>query len=90
MLTRIPELAIEESEARSMAEAVTRVSRHYPALDNISEKAIDHANLAVVLCGIYGTRIAAYSMRRTTEKAKPVQPTNINIVTPDFGGMNAG
>lgn len=81
-ITHTPELQLDESEAKSMSTAAARVARHYPILDKIGDKAIDHANLVVVLSSVYGSRAIAWGMRRTAEKAKP---TEAEIITPNFG-----
>lgn len=53
-----------------VARAGARVARHYPALSRISDKAVDHANFATVLIGVYGVRLLAYRMRKAQEKAE--------------------
>ena len=76
----IPEINLEDSEAKGLADAMARVARHYPVLDKISEKSIDHANLFVQIGGIYGTRFMAIRMRMQAEAAKPTQTPQ--VVTP--------
>lgn len=70
-----PELALDESEAHNLGDAMARVFRHYPMLDKISEKGLDHANLVAQLSMIYGSRFVAINLRRKTEAAKPASAT---------------
>jgi hypothetical protein len=86
-LTKTPEMALDQTEAHLMAEATARVARHYPVLNRISDKAIDHGNLVTVLVGIYGTRVAAIRLRQAAER-RP-QPT-AQVITPQFGGPFQG
>lgn len=65
-LTRIQELELEEEEARKLANASKEVLKHYPL--GLSDKNLAWVNLAVVACGIYGTRLMAFSMRKAAEK----------------------
>lgn len=65
-LTTIRELELEEEEARKLSNASKEVLRYYPI--GMSDKALAWVNLGVVACGIYGTRIMAYSVRRGTER----------------------
>jgi len=73
-LTKTPELELDETEAKRLAEALARVSRHYPILDKIGEKSIDHANLIATVGGIYGSRMVAMKFRRAAENATNVTP----------------
>lgn len=81
-ITKSPEWEIDEGEAKSLAAASARCARHYPILDKVGDKAIDHLNLISVLGGVYGTRIFAYSLRKSSNRAKP---TAAVVITPDFG-----
>lgn len=81
-ITKSPEWEIDEGEAKSLASASARCARHYPILDKVGDKAIDHLNLISVLGGVYGTRIFAYSLRKSSNRAKP---TAAVVITPDFG-----
>ena len=65
-LTTIRELELEEDEARKLSNASKEVLRYYPI--GMSDKALAWVNLGVVACGIYGTRIMAYSVRRAAER----------------------
>lgn len=75
-LSHIPEFEIAESEAKSMAEAFSRVARHYPVLDKISEKTIDHVNLFTVMAGTYGARVMAIKLRLQNEREENATRTN--------------
>lgn len=75
-LSHIPEFEIAESEAKSMAEAFSRVARHYPVLDRISEKTIDHVNLFTVMAGTYGSRVMAVKLRLQNEREENATRTN--------------
>jgi hypothetical protein len=65
-LTTVREFELEEDEARKLSNASKEVLRYYPI--GMSDKALAWTNLAVVACGIYGTRIMAYSVRRAAER----------------------
>lgn len=80
-ITKIREFELDESEARSIATAIARVTRHYPILDKISDSTVDHANLFSVLAGTYGTRIFAYKTRAASENARDVGP-NVTTLHP--------
>lgn len=84
---KAPEFVLDESEAKSLATAFARVSRHYPVLQKIGDKSIDHANLVTAAAGIYGTRIFAWNIRRAGEKARPA---SAQVITPDFRGSGPG
>lgn len=61
---KIPEMALEPSEAKMLAEAVSRVSRHYPAVSAvITGKIADHVSLFTALTAVYGTRLLAIKNR---------------------------
>ena len=94
-ITHIPELAIDEKEAASVADAFVRVARHYPILDKIGDKAVDHVNLLMVMVGVYGSRVAAYKLLKASEaepqkpKAPVVQMVNpVQQFAPDAGAVN--
>ena len=73
-LTKIDEFEIAQAEAKLMASAVARVSRHYPSLQRINASAMDHINLATVMAGIYGTRFMAYKIRMAAERDARKRP----------------
>lgn len=60
-----PEIALEEKEAKSLAEGINAVAKHYPI--EASAKAMAWANLAVVGFSIYGSRAIAVYLRSNME-----------------------
>lgn len=64
-LTKVPELALADEEARSIAKAVARVSEHYDIA--ASEKTLAWVNLAMIAGSVYGPRILAYELRKKAE-----------------------
>lgn len=78
MITRVEEFALDETEAKQMAEALAAVSKHYPTVaEKMGAKSMDHVNLLMVMGGIYGARFAAYKIRT----AKPA-PDNVTVLHP--------
>jgi hypothetical protein len=79
-LTRIPEFGLEEKEAEQLARSVAQVSRHYnvPA---VAPYIIDHVNLVIALCAIYGPRYAAYKIR--TARGVGPEPSSNGITIDD-------
>lgn len=75
-ILKAQEFELSQEEAARIATAMARVSRHYPVLDKINDKAIDHFNLFSVLTGVYGTRFFAWKVRTASDKAKPA-PSNV-------------
>jgi hypothetical protein len=69
---------LDESEAKIMATAFARVARHYPIIEAIGDKGIDHINLISVMGGIYGTRLMAWRLRKATEN----EPSNVTPIRP--------
>jgi hypothetical protein len=68
----VPEFAIDEAESKTLAEAVTNVSKHYPI--GMDEKTVAWCNLAMVASGMYGTRFFAYRMRMRNAGQLRVMP----------------
>lgn len=64
------EFELAQNEAERIATALARVARHYPILEQINDKAVDHFNLFTVLTGVYGLRFMAYKMRTAADNAK--------------------
>jgi len=71
--TGVPELAIEQAEAHSVAAAYVQVARHYPILQQ-SEKVLDWGGLLSALGMVYGTRL--YAMRSKPRPQKAPQADN--------------
>ena len=69
-IVKTPEIALEQVEARQMAEAIANVSRHYDIA--ATQKTLDWANLIMAAGMIYGTRLYAIRAKRVANKpAKP-------------------
>jgi hypothetical protein len=70
---KIPELMLEETEAKQLSDAVSRVSELYeiPLMD---ERTMAWVNLAIVAGGIYGPRVVAAKMNRKKHKGPTIVP----------------
>lgn len=91
-VSKVPELAIAEPEAKQLAAAIGRVSDLYDY--GASERTLAWVNLAVCAGGIYGTRLFAYQMRIRAEdlakKALPApRPSVLPFVGSPFASQNA-
>lgn len=71
-LTRTPELVLAPEEAKTMAEAMGKVSRHYDV--TVGAKAMDWANMAMVAGMVYGSRLVAMRQRGRAAPAMAQQP----------------
>lgn len=60
-MTGVAEFELDTDEAKKLGRGIQNVARHYdiPA----TQKTIDWTNLAMIVAGVYGTRIMAYRMR---------------------------
>lgn len=80
---KVPELMLEESEAKKIAEAGAKVASHYNVI--ASPKTVDWVNFCMVLGMVYGTRLVAVRARLHTEaaakKPQPRKPSD-SVVTP--------
>lgn len=65
-LLDVEELALEESEAKRLNEAVRDVAKHYTVL--IEPKKLALLNLGATCIGIYGTRAIAWRARVKKER----------------------
>jgi hypothetical protein len=65
--TKAPEWELGPEEARAIAEAYTEAAKHYPSL-NIDPKHAAVVNLGTTLSIVYGSRIAAFRMRKNIER----------------------
>src|SRR5207237_1061404 len=70
--TKIPELEIEETEAKKIGEALKRVADQYDTV--VSEKTLAWTNLVSSLSIVYGTRIFAYRARVRTDMDEKISP----------------
>lgn len=90
---RIPEMEIEEAEAKTLAEAIARVEQYYPRVSAVvSGKLAAHGLLAAAIFQVYGTRIAAIGIRLKAEregKSGAVQREG-NVLRPDFAPRSGG
>lgn len=69
-ITKTPELALEESEAGELANALNTVNNFYRV--EVAEKTMAWLNLAMVGGMIYGTRLLAIRERRSSTRAERV------------------
>lgn len=74
-ITSVQELALDQKEAENLANAANNVIRHY-GIPQIAAETADWINLIMVAGSVYGTRVAAYRIRTTMERANnpPPQP----------------
>lgn len=72
----VPELALTESEAKKMSQAIARVAELYDF--GMSEKMLAWSNLMLCFGGIYGTRAFAYSNRMKAEARRKPKVVDIN------------
>lgn len=80
-VTKTPEFAIEESEAKQLATAAANVARHYDM--GATQKTLDWSNLIQCLALIYGSRIYAVRVRKKQEKEDEVI-----VTSPQFSVVN--
>ena len=85
LAARVPEMALEEAEAKLVAEAIGRVSRHYPQVSALlSGKIADHIALFTAVSAVYGTRLVAINARMNKEKA-PAPIASVITMMPNAG-----
>lgn len=82
---KTPEFAIEESEAKKIAEASAKVAAHYNVVAN--PKTVDWCNLAMTLGMVYGTRFMALRARAKAQAKQKPQRSQSGNVTPFPGGI---
>lgn len=82
-ITRTPELALDQGEAKTIAEATSKVAELYDV--TADPKTIAWSNLIMTLGMVYGTRIVAINMRRKDERKKRAQ-SNVAPIRPDIRG----
>jgi len=72
-------MAIEEQEAKTLAEAIQRVEKHYPGMSAVMRgKVMDHVALVGAVGSVYGTRLAAIGIRIKREKDEAKKPPASN------------
>jgi hypothetical protein len=69
----VPEIAMNEPEAKQLAEAYANVAQHYPVLQ-LPDKQLALVNFGSTLAIIYGAKYAAYKMRVAMSRPHVVQP----------------
>jgi hypothetical protein len=76
-MMEVPELQIDEMQARVYADAVKQASRHY--VGAINPKYVDTMNLFCVMGSIYGPAFIAAKKRQSTKQPKAAQPQVVPI-----------
>ncbi len=80
-LTNVPELNLDESEAKKLAKSIEGVTDQYKL--TLDPKVAAYIDLASTVSMIYGPRAFSYYLRKKTEGAQkpqpPVQPRNDNV-----------
>lgn len=81
---QVPELLLDEKEAKQLSDATARVLSHYPV--NIAPQSLDVAQLVMAIGMIYGSRVMAYRVRKSRTAPKPEggateKPKVVNIAT---------
>jgi hypothetical protein len=67
----VPELRIDQQEAKALATAAAEVMKHYPVM--LTEKQLAITNLVTVMTSVYGIRAMAYRNRKRAERAAKLQ-----------------
>jgi hypothetical protein len=62
-VTKNPLWALDDTEAKSLADAIRNATRHHDIA--VAQKTVDYVNLAIVAGMVYGTRIMAMQRART-------------------------
>ena len=96
LYAKTPEIALDQKEAKLIAEAVANVGEHYDL--TMDPKTGAWVNLFMVVGGLYGPRFFAFRSRRLAEKAEAKKPqmaapavvTNPAPVSPDGEKPPAG
>lgn len=85
MATGVQQLALNETEAGTLAKAVCEVQQFYPT--HISAKSLAWANLIMVGGSIYGTRaVAIWAESQAKQNAAPQQPQDgVTVLRPNNG-----
>lgn len=66
-IVKRPELALDEAEAKSLADAIRGVSEHYDLV--VDPKTAAWGNLGLAVAAVYGPRL--FAMAATRRAAKP-------------------
>lgn len=75
----VPQMVLEESEAKALAIALANVQQHYPSIKLLNEKHTAIAGLIIVSGRIYGKRLMTLNIKQKPQAAKPVngQPPQV-------------
>lgn len=76
-LLSVPEFEIDEDEALTLAKALQRLQKFYPSVD-VPAQALAWIGLFSACGKVYGTRVAAYKLRKSHEKAKSKEKTVVH------------
>lgn len=76
-----PEWAIDNEEAKLIANTSANVSRHYGA--EMTQKAMDWTNLLAALGMVYGTRVFAIRTRKADERAQARRNGTVGMQHPN-------
>lgn len=82
-ITKVPELRIDEDEAKILGDAVARVNREF-GVELMSPKMSAIVNLAIAAGTVYGPRAVAVHQRLKTEKAKGKGATDATTAAHDI------
>lgn len=69
----VPELALDDSEAKELAKAYTDVAAFYPVM-RLADNVTALVNLGSVVAIVYGSRISAWRFRKSMERKPPPPP----------------
>ena len=71
IVTSVPEIALDPTEAKTLAEGAANVARHYD-LGVTTQKALDWSNLIGIVAITYGSRIIAVRNRMTSNEPEEI------------------
>lgn len=86
--TKVPELRLDQDEARELAKAAANVQSHYEA-SIVDPKTMAWIQLGMVAASVYGPRVMSYSLRTKAEKDEKRKQRS-NVVTGNFPHAPAG
>ena len=87
-VSKSPEMALDQSEAHQLAEAIANVSRHYDVA--ATQKTMDWTNLLMCMGLIYGTRIMAIRNNRARQaRERRNTPDQNSVHIPGIGDVPA-
>lgn len=71
-LTAIPELELEEDEAKKLAKSLTLLQKYYPSVD-LPGVVLAWIGLGSAMGDVYGPKLAEYRVRKAADKRRRVQ-----------------